>query len=114
MCNNNCYISCCFFEPAGIFQGIGKTLISDATNQAKAYMAKGSNWAMSKIYPKISGEVQKRGGMIKNEVNQEKQKVSENIGKKLEIIFLELQIVLYIREFRKIASLQLNSIRSIS
>jgi len=67
--------------------GFGKTLISDATNQAASYVAKGSDWAMSQIYPKISGEVQKRGDMIKNEVNQEKQKVSENIGEKISNYF---------------------------
>ena len=59
--------------------GNGKTLISSATNQAGAYLAKGSNWATSKIYPKVGGVVQSREGAIKNEVNQEKQKVSQNI-----------------------------------
>ena len=39
------------------------------------------------IYPKISGEVQKRGDRIKNEVSQEKQKVSENIGQKISNYF---------------------------
>lgn len=63
------------------------TFITKATDQVKAYLATGSNWAMSKIYPTISGEVQKRGDMIKNEVNQEKNKVSENIGQKISNYF---------------------------
>ena len=68
-------------------RAIGKTLISDATGQAKTYMAKGSDWVMSNIYPKISGEVQKRGDIIKTEVDQEKNKVSENIGTKISNYF---------------------------
>jgi len=71
-----------FLSQRAYSRGTGKTLISDATNQAKAYLAQGTNWAVSTIYPKISGEVQKRGDMIKDEVNQEKQKVTESILEK--------------------------------
>jgi len=64
-----------------------KPLISNATDQVGAYLSKGSSWVVSTIYPKISGEVQKRGDIIKNEITQEKQKVSENIGTKIENYF---------------------------
>ena len=70
--------------------GTGKTLISDATDQASAYLAKGSNWATSQIYSKISGEVQNRGDMIKNEIEQEKNKISENILEKTKNYFSEV------------------------
>jgi hypothetical protein len=63
------------------------TFISDTANQIGTYLAKGSNWAVSNIYPKISGEVQKRGDMIKNEVDQEKNKISESIGEKISNYF---------------------------
>ena len=76
-----------FFSQQAYSASTGKTLISDATGQASAYLAQGSNWAMSKIYPKVDGAVEKRGDMIKNEVTQEKQKVSENIGTKIENYF---------------------------
>jgi len=76
-----------FLSQKAYSMGIGKTLVSNATDQAKAYMAKGSDWAMSTVYPKISGEVQKRGDIIKNEVSQEKEKVSENIGTKISNYF---------------------------
>jgi len=76
-----------FFSQQAYFRGIEKTFISDATNKASAYLAQGSNWATSKIYPKVSGEVQKRGDMIKTEVKQEKNKISENIGTKIENYF---------------------------
>jgi hypothetical protein len=76
-----------FLSQQAISRGFGNNLISDATSQAQAYLAKGANWASSQIFPKISGEVQKRGEIIKNEVNQEKQKVSDNIGKKIENYF---------------------------
>jgi hypothetical protein len=68
-------------------RAIGKTLISAATDKASEYMSEGSNWVMSNIYPKISAQVQKRGEMIKTEVNQTKQKVTEDIPKKIENYF---------------------------
>lgn len=76
-----------FLSQQAYSRGFGKTLVSDATNQAQAYLAKGSDWVMSNVYPKISGEVQKRGDIIKNEVSQEKNKVSENIGQKISNYF---------------------------
>jgi predicted PurR-regulated permease PerM len=76
-----------FFGRQAYTQGFGKNLVSDATSKAQAYLAKGSDWAMSTIYPKVSGEVAKRGDMIKNEVAQEQQKVSENIGTKIKNYF---------------------------
>jgi len=72
-----------FLSQQAYSRGIVKTLISDATNQAGAYLAKGSGWVMSNIYSKISGEVQKRGDTIVNEVNQEKNKVSEKISENI-------------------------------
>jgi predicted PurR-regulated permease PerM len=76
-----------FLSQQAYSRGIGKTLISDATNQARAVLAQGTNWAMANVYPKISGEVQARGDMIKNEVGQEQKKVSENIGQKISNYF---------------------------
>ncbi len=76
-----------FLSQQAYFREFGKTFISNATNQANAYLAKGSNWLMSAIYPKISGEVQKRGDIINKEINKEKEKVSENIGTKIKNYF---------------------------
>lgn len=76
-----------YFSQKPWLWGNEKTFIHSAIDQGKAYAQEGSNWVMSKIYPKISEEAQKRGEMIKNEVNQEKQKVSENIGEKISDYF---------------------------
>ena len=76
-----------FLSQQAYSRGFGKALISNATGQAEGYLSKGSNWVLSRIYPKISGEVQKRGDIIKNEVTQEKNKVSENIGTKISNYF---------------------------
>jgi len=65
-----------FLSQQAYSKGIGKTLISDATN-----------WAMANVYPKITGEVQARGDMIKKEVGSEQKKVSENIGQKISDYF---------------------------
>ena len=76
-----------FLSQQAYTKATGKTLISAAMDQVGSYTTKGSNWIMSNIYPKITGEVQKRGEIIQNEVNQEKEKVSENIGKKIQNYF---------------------------
>ena len=76
-----------FLSQQAYSRGVAKTIVSAATNQASTYVGKGSDWVISKIYPKISGEVQKRGDIIKNEVNQEKNKVSQNIGEKISNYF---------------------------
>jgi hypothetical protein len=76
-----------FLSQQAYSRWIGKTLISDATNQAEAYLAKGSNWVMSKIYPAISGEVQKRGDMIPFEINQIGQKIGVDIPNKIKNYF---------------------------
>ena len=72
-----------FLSQQAFSRGFIKPLVSDATDQVGAYVAKGSNWVASKVYPKIAGEVQSRGDAIKNEVNAEKEKVSENILQKV-------------------------------
>jgi len=66
---------------------VGKKVSSNISDKATAYMAKGSDWITSKMYPKVTGEVQKRGDIIKNEVKTEKEKVSENIGEKISNYF---------------------------
>jgi len=76
-----------FLSQQAYTREFGKNIVAGAANQASAYLSKGSNWVVSTIYPKISGEVQKREGIIGNEVNQEKQNVSENIGQKVSNYF---------------------------
>ena len=61
----------------------GETLISAATDQVDSYIAKGSEWIKSNIYSKISGEAQSRGEMLKAEISQGKEKISENILSKV-------------------------------
>lgn len=76
-----------FLSQQAFFKGTEKTFISNAGDQIKTYLSKGSDWVASNVYPKISGEVQKRGDAIKEEINQEKQKVSESIGEKIKNYF---------------------------
>ena len=76
-----------FMSQQAYSRGVGKTLISDATSQAKTVLSQGTNWAMANIYPKITGEVQARGDIIKKEVGSEQKKVSETIGQKISNYF---------------------------
>jgi hypothetical protein len=60
----------------------GQNLLSKASAAVSGYWAKGSNWVSDKVYSKVSEEVQKRGEIIKEEANLEKEKISENILEK--------------------------------
>ena len=76
-----------FLSQQAYSKGVGQNLISDATSQAQKVLAQGANWAMANVYPKITGEVQTRGEVIKKEVGSEQKKVSENIGQKISDYF---------------------------
>ena len=76
-----------FFSQQAYYWGADKTIVSGSTDQANTYLANASAWVNSKIYPKVTGEVKKRGDIIKKEVSQEKQKISENIVTKIENYF---------------------------
>jgi len=65
---------------------IGKNLISAATNQASAYLAKDTNLVMPTIYSKIGENVQSGGEAIKNILDQGQQKISD-VQKNIENYF---------------------------
>jgi len=76
-----------FLSQHAYFGNAGQTIISGVASQAAAYIAKGSSWLGATIYPRLSGEVQKRGEAIQNEVNLETEKISENILEKTKNYF---------------------------
>lgn len=66
-----------FFSQQAVSSKVGKNLISGATAQTSAIMAKGSNLGISSAYSKISESIQSGGEMIINEINQAQQKISD-------------------------------------
>lgn len=64
-------------------QGYLAVIGSAASGALSGYWAKGSGWATDKVYSTISDEVQKRGEIIGNEINSEKEKISENVLQKV-------------------------------
>lgn len=66
-----------FLSQQSYFKGSKIPLISNAANLANEYMAKGSNWAMSNLYAKVSGQVQSGGDIIQNGVDQTKEKIEK-------------------------------------
>lgn len=68
-----------FLSQQAFIRGFGKEYIYDFSEQAKNYMSKGIDWAGSAVLSRIGGEVEKRGDMIKQEIAEEKNKISENI-----------------------------------
>jgi hypothetical protein len=72
-----------YLSQQAFFNKNSKTFIYGVTSQASSYLASASNWATSKIYPKMNGVVQNGGDVIKNTAEQQKNKVSENISEKV-------------------------------
>ena len=71
-----------FLSQQSYAREFGKDLLSKASAAVSGYWAKGANWASDKVYSKVSEEVQKRGEIIKDEVNSEKEKISKNVLEK--------------------------------
>jgi hypothetical protein len=65
------------------FTTAGKDLVGKASGALNGYWAKGANWATNTLYSKVSEEVQNRGEMIQNEINSEKEKISESVTEKV-------------------------------
>ena len=78
-----------FFSQQPSLKEFGKNLfsLSQGYNKTGEYMANGSNWVKDNILSKIGGEVQKRGDMAKEELTDQKEKVSESIGEKIKNYF---------------------------
>ena len=76
-----------FLSQQSYFETLGKNLISGAADRVNGYVSAGTNWISSDVYPKITGEVEKRGEMIQNEINQQKQDITESVGKKIQNYF---------------------------
>jgi hypothetical protein len=76
-----------FLSQQSYFKGYGKSFSETASGTFMGYWAKGSDWVRANIYPKIGFEVEKRGEIITNEVNQQKEKISESVGEKIKNYF---------------------------
>ena len=66
-----------FLSQQTYFRGLGKTLISAATNKASSYVSKGPNLAMPNITSQISNRLQGGGAAIQNELSNGEQKISD-------------------------------------
>ncbi len=83
-----------FLSQQPYFRKVGENVYNQTVPQVGSYWSKADNWARANIYPKISdiyskvsSGAQDRGESIKNDLNQEKQKVSENFGEKIKNYF---------------------------
>jgi len=76
-----------FLSQLPYFKGEGNTFVFQGASTPQDYLTKGSNWVKDSLYPKLSGEVEKRKDIIKNEINSEKEKVSQTFGEKIKNYF---------------------------
>ncbi len=81
-----------FLSQQAYFQARGKTIISNAQNQAGAYLSKGYSWTANNIVPKVDGlagqpqETQSGGEAVQNTINQSTQNSAQNISDEIKSI----------------------------
>jgi hypothetical protein len=82
-----------FFSQKSDLSGKGKTFtfVNDTVGQAQEYFTMGQEWLASRVLPTISGEVEKRGEMVKEGVEKEKEKISENVSEKIKNYFSSIK-----------------------
>jgi len=80
-----------FLSQQPYFVGKGQNIVSDVQNQAQAQMAKASEWINESVFKKTVNSVQSGGETIQNQATEkiieEKNKISDNVGKKVETYF---------------------------
>ena len=55
----------------------------DLYQQGSKYILNGQNWFQTNIYPRLSGEVEKRGEEVKKEIDKQKNNILQNIWEKI-------------------------------
>lgn len=77
-----------YFSQNPSFSNLGKNVFSGSLRAVGGdYWAKGSNWVTNDLFPKIGGEVQKRGDMAQEGITEQKEKISESIGENIKNYF---------------------------
>jgi len=72
-------IGLAFMSQQAYFKPIGSNLYQ----QGSRYLIEAQNWFKTNIYPKLSGEVEKRGEEVKKEIDKQKNNIAENIWQKI-------------------------------
>ncbi|KKQ22317.1 MAG: hypothetical protein A3G45_00625 [Candidatus Staskawiczbacteria bacterium RIFCSPLOWO2_12_FULL_37_15] len=79
-----------FLSQQPYFRGYGKDIYNKAESQIALYWSRASDWVKADVYPRIGGEVAKRGEAIKEEVDKGKNNIAQNIWDKIENYFAGL------------------------
>lgn len=79
-----------FFSQQPDFREYGKNLYDRAATQGRGWWQGAYSYAEQNILPKIGGEVEKRKEIIQEELQQEKNKISENIWQKIKNYFANI------------------------
>ena len=76
-----------FFSQQMFFKSWGENTYTWVKGQTGDNMQKAGSYVTDTILPKISGEVEKRGEMVKEGVEQQSQNISESVGEKISNYF---------------------------
>ena len=78
-----------FFSQQPQFSNIGGDLYIQSARKGGEFWIKSSDWFKASIYPNISGEVAKRGEVIKEEITKQKDGAVKNIWENIKSYFAE-------------------------
>jgi len=76
-----------FFSQSAYFRPIGKNLFLQIKEKTGVYLVKAGDWLKAIVYPKISGEVAKRGVVVQEEINKQKNNILQNIWETIKNYF---------------------------
>lgn len=79
-----------FFSQQPNFREYGKNLYNQAFAQGQSWWQGAYSYAKQNVFPKIGGEVEKKKEVIQDELQKEKNKMSENILQKIKNYFLNI------------------------
>jgi hypothetical protein len=65
----------------------GDSLFAKTANTTKGFWSTAEDWFKTNVYPRVSQEAQNRGEEIKNELQNQKEKISESVGEKIKNYF---------------------------
>lgn len=79
-----------FLSQQPYFSKYGKNLYFQIKPQIEAYWTKTADWFKNNVYPRVSGEVEQRSAVIRQEIDKQKNNIAQNIWQKIKSYFANI------------------------
>jgi len=79
-----------FLSQQPYFNTIGKQFYSKIQINTKIYWTNIKDWLENNVYPRVSGEVESKSGIIQQEINKQKNNIAQNIWLNIKNYFADV------------------------